>query len=73
MTAKAITWLEIRAYSRETFAPLSAWDKRLIRRIDDAILPILNPAPESSTVSARDGKGVLAMIRGAGARHKRPE
>lgn len=70
MAANPITFLEIDAYRRTTLTPLSAWDVRLINRLDRAVLPILNPAPASNVVSARDGKGVLSMIRGQAARHK---
>lgn len=73
MAANPLTFAEIEAYSRTTLAGLSAWSVRLIRRLDQAVLPILNPAPESSTVSARDGKGVLSMIRGQTARFKTPK
>lgn len=72
MAANPLTFSEIEAYSRTTFAGLSAWSVRLIRRLDQAVLPILNPAPASNVVSARDGKGVLSMIRGQTARLKKP-
>lgn len=36
MAAQQITWAEINAYSESRFAGLSAWDKLLIRRLDDA-------------------------------------
>jgi len=36
MSAQQITWAELNAYSAATFAGLSAWEKRLIRRLDDA-------------------------------------
>jgi hypothetical protein len=52
---------------------LGIWSVRLIRRLDQAVLPILNPAPASNTVSARDGKGVLSMIRGQAAKHTPPK
>lgn len=70
MAACPITWSDIEAYRRLTFEPLSAWDVRLIKRIDNAILPIINPAPENNTVSARDGKGVLNLVRGAAKKGK---
>ncbi|CAN7168284.1 hypothetical protein LJR202_000275 [Brevundimonas sp. LjRoot202] len=36
MSAQQITWAEIEAFDAATFAGLSAWEKRLIRRLDDA-------------------------------------
>lgn len=36
LAGQQITWLEIGAYDRETYAGLSVWEKRLIRRLDDA-------------------------------------
>lgn len=36
MSVQQITWAEIAAYDRETGAGLSIWEKRLIRRLDDA-------------------------------------
>lgn len=36
MSVQQITWAEINAYSDARFAGLSAWDKLLIRRLDDA-------------------------------------
>lgn len=36
MAAQQITWAEINAYDAARFAGMSAWDKLLIRRIDDA-------------------------------------
>ena len=72
MAANPITFAEIEAFKRQTMTDLSVWDVRLIRRLDQAVLPILNPAPASNVVSARDGAGVLSIIRGQAARHKRP-
>ena len=73
MAANPISFSEIEAFKRQTLTPLSVWEVRLLRRIDQAVLPILNPAPESNTVPARDGKAVLSMIRGQAARHATPK
>lgn len=35
-----ITWAEIGAFNREACAGLSAWDKLLIRRVDDRVRAI---------------------------------
>lgn len=48
MAVGPITWAEIGAYNRETCAALSVWDKKLIRRADDAYEAIrlgLKPKP----------------------------
>lgn len=73
MAANPITFSEIEAFKRQTMTPLGVWSVRLIRRLDQAVLPILNPAPPSSTVSARDGKGVLSMLRGQAAKRIPPK
>ena len=36
MSVGPITWAEIGAYNRETLSFLSVWEKRLIRKVDDA-------------------------------------
>lgn len=36
LSAQQITWAEINEYDAANFCGLSAWEKRLIRRIDDA-------------------------------------
>lgn len=36
MGVQQITWAEINAYDAARFAGMSAWDKLLIRRLDDA-------------------------------------
>lgn len=67
-----IQWQEIEAWRRITLSAFGAWEVRLLHRLDQAVLPILNPAPTTNVVSARDGRGVLSMIRGQAARHKNP-
>lgn len=73
MAVNPITFSEIEAFKRQTMTPLGVSSVRLIRRLDQAVLPILNPAPASNTVSARDGKSVLSMIRGQAAKHNPPK
>ncbi|MEH6697199.1 MAG: hypothetical protein V7672_00725 [Brevundimonas sp.] len=63
MAPNPISYTEIEAFNRLTHASLSAWDIALIRRLDLAVMAILNPSKAPKTVSARDGKGVLALIR----------
>lgn len=65
MIANPITFSDILAYRALTHEPLTAWDVRLIKRLDEVAMKHLNPAPQTSTVSARDGKAVLRMLRGA--------
>lgn len=51
MSGQQITWLEIGAYDRETGASLSIWDKRLIRRLDDAYEAALHPNSKPPTIA----------------------
>lgn len=64
MVANPISYTDILAYRDLTHEPLTAWDVRLIKRLDDVVLKYLNPAPETNTVAASDGKSVLQMLRG---------
>lgn len=73
MIANPISYADIAAYRALTLEPLSAWDVRLIKRLDAAVLPILNPKKDGNTVSARDGAGVLSIIRNQGAKHRAKE
>lgn len=77
MAANPIQWAEIEAYRRVTLQPLSAWDARLIRRLDQAVLPILNntgaPPQPRGEVPITDTAGVFALFRGAAARHAKPK
>jgi hypothetical protein len=53
MAVGPITWSEINAYDAATLAGLSAWDKRLIRRIDDASEAVrLGVKPKPTNVAA---------------------
>jgi hypothetical protein len=82
MAANPITYDEIGAYDRETFAGLSVWAKKLIRRIDDAVLRVVaeereKEAPAKSEVGGNqipvtNTKGIRAMLRGLAAK-KDPE
>lgn len=65
MIANPISFADILAYRALTHEPLTAWDVRLIKRLDEVALKYLNPAPQSNTVPVSDGSGVLRMLRGA--------
>lgn len=53
MAVGPITWAEINAYDAATLAGLSAWDKRLIRQIDDASEAIrLGVKPKATSVAS---------------------
>lgn len=58
MALGPITWAEIQAYNAETLACLSAWDKRLIRRCDDAYEAVRTGAKAKPT-SVADMKASL--------------
>lgn len=67
-----ITYAEIEAFNRSTAAGLTAWEVRLIRRIDDRVRSIaLGEANPTSQINARDGKGVASMLRGLAKRKKK--
>jgi len=63
MAPNPISYTEIEAFNRLTHANLSAWDIALIRRLDLAVMAVLNPPKGPKTVPARDGKRVLDLIR----------
>lgn len=53
MAVGPITWAEINAYDTATFAMLTAWEKRLIRRADDAFEAVrLGVKPKPTSVSS---------------------
>lgn len=70
MAVGLITWAEMNAYSDGSFSMLSAWDKRLIRRADDAYEAVrmgVKPKPTNvssmkaslrATIAARNAKKV---------------
>lgn len=64
MAANPITWTEIDAYNRATHALLTAWDARLIHRIDDAVLKVAAGSKGGGEVSAKHGAAVSALFRG---------
>lgn len=74
--AHPISWQEIGSYSGQIF-PLTIWEKRLLRRIDDEVLSIINGkvlkrAKENKTkeperISMKDPEGVKGFFRGLAA------
>lgn len=58
-----ITFAEIDAFRRLTQADLSAWDVRLIRRLDTAVRTVMSPK-KGGEIPASNGAGVAAMLRG---------
>lgn len=66
MAANPITWTEINAFSSGCLAGMSVWEKRLIRRIDDAILAIWAAAASgapANQISVKDPKSIKALLR----------
>ncbi|MNT11113.1 hypothetical protein D3C72_1459760 [compost metagenome] len=47
---------------------LSAWDVKLIRRLDVAVRSILSGSPQNKAVPASNGKAVRALFRGVASR-----
>jgi len=67
----AITYAEIAEFNRTTLSGLTAWEVRLIRRIDDRVRAVsLGEQFPTSQIDARNGKGVVSMLRGLAARKK---
>lgn len=65
MAVGPITYLEIDAYIRRTLPDLTAWDVKLIRRIDIAVRAVANGIENpTSQIPAKDGKRVGSMLRG---------
>lgn len=61
MAIGPVTWTEINAYDTATLAGFSAWDKRLIRRADDAYEAVrLGIKPKPTNVA-----GMKASLRAA--------
>ncbi len=53
MAVGPITWAEINAFDAATLSGLSAWDKRLIRRADDAYEAVrLGVKPKPTSVAS---------------------
>ena len=53
MAIGPITWTEIEAYDRGALAMLTAWEKKLIRRADDAFEAVrLGVKPKPTNVSS---------------------
>lgn len=66
MAVGPITWAEINAYDAGTFAMLTAWDKKLIRKADDAFEAVrLGIKPKPTSVA-----GMKATLRAAIAARK---
>jgi hypothetical protein len=69
MAVGPITWGEIGSYNTETLAFLTVWEKRLIRRCDDAYEAVRTGAKPKPTNVA----GMKASLRAAiAARNAKP-
>lgn len=62
MAAQQITWAELNAYDAARFAGLSAWDKLLIRRIDDAFEAA---RPENAGAGGKPKPTSVADLKGS--------
>lgn len=71
-----ISYREIEAYRRQTLDDLTAWEVRLIRRLDDAVRGVIakqKPKPESKEpegIPVSDVKGIKALFAGIKARQQ---
>lgn len=68
MAIGPISYREIEAYQLQTHAMLSAWDVKLIRRLDVAVRSTLSGIPQNKPVPATNGKAVRALFRGVASR-----
>lgn len=68
MAIGPITYREIESYQSQTQAMLTAWDVKLIRRLDVAVRSILCGTPQNKAVPASNGKAVRALFRGVASR-----
>lgn len=79
LAGQQISWAEINAYDAANFCGLSAWDKRLIRRLDDAFetarpeVAAKNPKPPSvAEMKASLRASIAAREAKAGTREAKP-
>jgi hypothetical protein len=76
MAAGPITWSEIEAYHRLTFADLSLWDVRLIRRLDAAWLnrqgekTAPKKGSEDGAIPVSNVSALKAQMRATAAAHR---
>lgn len=73
-----ISYREIEAYRRQTLDDLTAWEVRLIRRLDNAVRGVIaqqkpkpqTPQSEPEAIPVSDVKGVRALFAGLKAKHQ---
>lgn len=77
MGPSPVTYLEIDAYERLTFARLTAWQVALIRRLDDALLAIFardaaKPVEKDAAeeIPATDARALKGLFRGLATRRE---
>ncbi|WP_091739838.1 phage tail assembly chaperone [Phenylobacterium immobile] len=72
MTVNPLTFQEIEAFERKALITLTAWQTRLIERIDDTFLAVVGeeraarskPEAQSSQVPVENTKGMRSLFRG---------
>ncbi len=76
MAVGPVTWSEINAYAAATFSSLSVWDKRLIRRMDDAYEAVrlgVKPKPTNVASMKASLRGAIAALQARNAKKGAPE
>lgn len=76
MAVGPVTWAEINAYEAATLSSLSAWDKRLIRRMDDAYEAVrlgVKPKPTNVKAMKANLRGAIAALKARNAKKGAPE
>lgn len=77
MAIGPITFLEIQAFSRLMLVELSAWEVGLIRRLDEAVLAVLDEKaprtagkapPAGVAIPVADTAGIRALMQGMAAK-----
>lgn len=73
MAIGPITWTEIGAYDRETLSMLTVWEKRLIRRTDNAFEAVRTGVKPKPTSVASMKASLRAAIAARKAKNPPPQ
>ena len=71
MAMGPISFREIEAYQSQTHAHLTAWEVKLIRRLDAAVRVAMTTTAQPQGISLKDTDGLKALFKGMAARMPR--
>lgn len=71
MAMGPISFREIEAYQGQTHSCLTAWEVKLIRRLDTAVRAAMNTTAAPQGVSLKDTDGLKALFKSMAARMPR--